>query len=176
MQMFGIGIPELLIILLLAVLVVGPDRLPQVAADMARWIRQARAYGQHLTRDFSEVVGEIEKEAGTSRDDWKEIGKVVGLRTGEVTKELERVASEVEKAGSAAAEDAAVDLEAEPAKAESTNGESPSVLPVDATARSPVEGQAEDPPDEAPAVDASGDAAEKSWYVPERASRRRSSE
>jgi Sec-independent protein translocase protein TatA len=41
MQLIGIGIPELLVILVLTVIVVGPDRLPEVAAQLARWIRQA---------------------------------------------------------------------------------------------------------------------------------------
>ena len=77
MQMFGVGILELMVILLLAVIVVGPDRLPAVAADLARWIRQGRAYARVMTKDFNEVVGELEKEAGANREDWKEIASVV---------------------------------------------------------------------------------------------------
>jgi Tat protein translocase TatB subunit len=96
MQMLGIGLPELMVILVLAVLVIGPDRLPQFAADLARWIRQARAYANHLTKDFNEVVGELEKEAGATREDWKEIASVVGLHTGEVGRELQKAASQLE--------------------------------------------------------------------------------
>ncbi len=168
MQMLGIGIPELLVIFLLAILVVGPDRLPELAADMARWIRQARAYGQHLTRDFSEVVSEIEKEAGTTRDDWKEIANVVGIKTNEVTKELNEVAADVEAA-------TRVD----------DGGARPKVLALDATSRSPAEQAAaadeEAAAEAAPAAEGGSDAAEaddaeKPWYVPERSGRRRSSE
>ena len=84
MQMFGVGALELMVILILAVLVVGPDRLPQVAADLAQWIRRARVYANHLSKDFNEVVGELEKEVGASRDDWKEIAGVVTRQGGAV--------------------------------------------------------------------------------------------
>ena len=48
MQMFGVGILEIMVILTLAVLVVGPERLPQVSAELAQWIRRGRAYARHL--------------------------------------------------------------------------------------------------------------------------------
>ncbi len=157
MQMLGIGIPELLVIFLIAILIVGPERLPELAADMARWIRQARAYGQHLTRDFSEVVSEIEKEAGTTRDDWKEIANVVGIKTSEINKELNQVAAEVDEATRV---DDGVSM--------------PKVLAFDATSRSPAEAPAAEAEPAAPAAEA--DEAEKPWYEPERSARRRSSE
>jgi Tat protein translocase TatB subunit len=96
MQMLGIGLPELMVILILAVLVIGPDRLPQFAADLAKWIRQARVYANHLTKDFNEVVGELEKEAGATREDWKEIASVVTRNTGDVARELQKAASQLE--------------------------------------------------------------------------------
>ena len=77
MQMFGVGVFELLVILIIAAIVVGPDKLPQVAADLAKWIRQTRAYARHLLGDFNEVIAELEKEAGASREDWKEIASVI---------------------------------------------------------------------------------------------------
>ena len=67
MQMFGIGLPELMVVLFLTVVVVGPDKLPGMAADLARWIKRARAYAEHRTKDFGDVVAELEKEVGTSR-------------------------------------------------------------------------------------------------------------
>src|SRR5215218_796613 len=95
MQMFGVGPLELLVVLVLAVIVIGPDRMPAFAADLARWIRRGRAYATHLTRDFNEVIGELEKEAGTSREDWKEIASVVGLHTNALASELTKVATQV---------------------------------------------------------------------------------
>src|SRR3989304_1466882 len=64
MQMFGVGILELLVILVITAIIVGPERMPQVAADLARWIRRARAHGQHPTRGLTDGVSELEGGAG----------------------------------------------------------------------------------------------------------------
>lgn len=40
--MFGLGIPELIIILVVALLVFGPGRLPEVGAALGRGIRDFR--------------------------------------------------------------------------------------------------------------------------------------
>ena len=64
MQMLGIGLPELFVILILSALVIGPDRIPQVAADLATWIRRMRAYAVHLQRDFNDVMGDLEYRTG----------------------------------------------------------------------------------------------------------------
>jgi len=158
--MFGVGILELMVILLLAVIVVGPDRLPGVAADLARWIRQARGYARVMMKDFNEVVGELEKEAGTSREDWKEIASVVTRNTGDIGKEIAKVTRDLEDSG---------DLDAakarEPSNVVSIEGARDGA--AEQTVQS-IDGAAEAQPAE-----------EKPWYVPEkaaRASRRRRSE
>jgi sec-independent protein translocase protein TatB len=163
MQFFGIGILELMVILFLTVIVVGPDRLPAVAADLARWIRQGRAYARHMMGDFNSVVADLEKEANVSREDWKEIGNVLGRHTGDIGKELNKVTRDLEESG---------DLEAKKA-AEPSN-----VVSIDGARNGDSETS------ESTANGANGDtpaetAEAKPWYVPEkprRASRRRSSE
>ena len=48
--MFGVGLPELAVIAFVAVLVFGPDRLPDLARQAGRMARQARALA-HQARD-----------------------------------------------------------------------------------------------------------------------------
>ncbi|MBN1136031.1 MAG: twin-arginine translocase TatA/TatE family subunit [Anaerolineae bacterium] len=48
----NIGALELLVILLLALLVVGPERLPQLARDLAKALRSARRVYENLSRDL----------------------------------------------------------------------------------------------------------------------------
>jgi Tat protein translocase TatB subunit len=163
MQMFGIGLPELMVILILAVVVVGPDRLPAVAADLARWIRRTRAYAQHLMGDFNEVIGEMEKEAGASREDWKEIASLVTRHTGDIGKELEKVGGQLERSTS---------MDLDEAKAESGDGWT-NVVPFEGAKAEKGNGVEE--PHEAEQEAASSEE-QQPWYVPERTSRRRSRE
>src|SRR5438874_11901727 len=98
MQAFGIGIPELLVILVLAVIVVGPDKLPEVAGQLARWIRQARTFAQLATHDFTGVIAELEKEVGTSREDLKDIADFIGGSTATLANELSSTSEEIRDA------------------------------------------------------------------------------
>ena len=161
MQMFGVGPLELMVILILTVLVVGPDRLPAVASDLAQWIRRARAYATHLTRDFNEVVSDLEKEVGASREDWKEIAGVVSRQTGAVTGPITSAASALEKSldepkNTTASE--ATPLAETPAAAVNSNGNGVAPLGDDTAAET----------DGAPAEEA-----EKAWYETDRPVRRR---
>ncbi len=59
MDFFGIGILELLLILVVALLVMGPDRLPKVAQRMGNLLVQARRSINEATSTFT---AEIEAE------------------------------------------------------------------------------------------------------------------
>ena len=53
---FGIGILELMLIIVLAIIVLGPERMPGVIRQIAKFIRQMRAIGSELTSQFSEEL------------------------------------------------------------------------------------------------------------------------
>lgn len=55
--MFGIGIPELLVILVVATFVFGPDRLPEFARQSGRMIRQLRRLSQQARDDIRNELG-----------------------------------------------------------------------------------------------------------------------
>lgn len=55
--MFDIGFPELLIVSLVALLVLGPERLPEALRTLSLWIARMR-------RSFLNVKAEIEREIG----------------------------------------------------------------------------------------------------------------
>jgi sec-independent protein translocase protein TatB len=55
--MFDIGFPELMLISIVALLVIGPDQLPQAIRTLSLWIGRIR-------RSFANIRLEIEKEIG----------------------------------------------------------------------------------------------------------------
>jgi Tat protein translocase TatB subunit len=59
---FGLGIPEIIVILVVALVVFGPDRLPQVAAQVGRWVRDFRRMTADLTAEFQSVTKEFSSE------------------------------------------------------------------------------------------------------------------
>ena len=55
--MFDIGFPELLLVSVVTLLVLGPERLPEALRSLGLWLGRAR-------RSFSRVKTEIEREIG----------------------------------------------------------------------------------------------------------------
>ena len=62
MEFFGVGLPELVVILVLTLIVVGPQRLPEVAAQMARAIKEFRRYTSGMSKELLDAVQELERE------------------------------------------------------------------------------------------------------------------
>jgi TatA/E family protein of Tat protein translocase len=56
--MFGIGAPELLIILVVALLVLGPKRLPEMARSLGRGMAEFRRASNEFTRTLTASVEE----------------------------------------------------------------------------------------------------------------------
>lgn len=57
--MGSIGAPEILVILVLALLVLGPDRLPQAARTLGRWVGELRRLTGSLQSEVRGVVDEV---------------------------------------------------------------------------------------------------------------------
>ncbi len=55
--MFGVGLPELAVIIVVGLLVFGPDRLPDYAKQAGRFIRQVRAFSTSTRDDIRRELG-----------------------------------------------------------------------------------------------------------------------
>ena len=54
--MFDIGFSEVLVIFVLALVVLGPEKLPKVAAQVGRWIGRARGMARQFREQLEEEV------------------------------------------------------------------------------------------------------------------------
>ena len=50
--MFGIGIPELMLIMVIALIVLGPERMPRVARDLGKVVGDLRRTSDELREEF----------------------------------------------------------------------------------------------------------------------------
>lgn len=54
MNLFGLSPGELLLIMMVAMVVLGPEKLPEVAASLGKWIREFRRATEELTAQFAD--------------------------------------------------------------------------------------------------------------------------
>jgi Sec-independent protein translocase protein TatA len=80
MELFGVGIPELGLVLLIALVIVGPQRFPEVARQIAQWIRTARSFTDAVMQDVRAAVDEIEQEVTAANDGVNPIRELQELR------------------------------------------------------------------------------------------------
>ena len=60
--MFEVGFTEIILILGIALLVLGPEKLPKLANQVGRWAGRARAMARQLRQQLDEEVTIIEKD------------------------------------------------------------------------------------------------------------------
>lgn len=65
--MFGIGMPELAVILVVALIVLGPKRLPEVARQLGRAMAEFRRQSNDLMEEFQTSTRVEEEEARRAR-------------------------------------------------------------------------------------------------------------
>ena len=86
--MFDIGFPELMLVAIVGLLVIGPNRLPEALRTLGLWLGRLR-------RSFNTVKAEIEKEVGMD-----EVRRQ--LHNEAVMDEMKRIEREVKDTGKAA--------------------------------------------------------------------------
>ncbi len=132
--MFDIGWSEMFIILLVAVLVIGPRDLPKMARTVGRWVGRARAMARDFQRSIDDMIREAELDEikrqvdrmGTT-DLAGELNKAVDPK-GELKKALDLSDIDAPKTSSPAP---APEKESKPAASGPGEGRKPEVAPTD---------------------------------------------
>ena len=96
--MFGIGLPEMILIMALALIVVGPDKLPDLARSVAKGVLELKKTVSALKEDladenpFDAVKPELEEAADSIK---KQLGEVTPDGFTGIVKDLEEGLQEV---------------------------------------------------------------------------------
>lgn len=75
--MFGLSMGELAVILLVAVVVVGPKELPTVVRAVVRTLAQIRGIGHEFRKNFEELAQEAELNA--LREEFTQLPTIIDL-------------------------------------------------------------------------------------------------
>ena len=96
--MFGIGLPEMILIMALALIVVGPDKLPELARSVAKGVLELKKTVSSLKEDladenpFDAVKPELEEAADSIK---KQLGEATPDGITGIVKDLEEGLQEV---------------------------------------------------------------------------------
>ena len=63
MDIFGIGIPELLVILVLAMVAVGPEKMVEYSGKAGKWFAQFRRETSEVTKEFKDALEGVVQDA-----------------------------------------------------------------------------------------------------------------
>ena len=99
----GVGPLEFLVIIIVALIFVGPERLPRLAADMARTIRELRKYTTAIADEFGDVIKDFEKQTEGERGELSKLSETLTGATKSVTETIRGARADAEGLPSPAA-------------------------------------------------------------------------
>jgi TatA/E family protein of Tat protein translocase len=74
MSLFGMGAGEIMVIMIIALIIFGPGRLPEIMSQIGRTVREFKKMTSDLTSEFEGSVGDVRSTVGEVRqtmDDMK---------------------------------------------------------------------------------------------------------
>jgi len=100
--MFDIGWPEMAVVAVIALIIIGPKDLPRILRYAGRWAGKARKVAREFHRNFDDMVRESELdevkksvEKASSFNPVKDIGNEIDP-TGAIKKDIEDLTKDVE--------------------------------------------------------------------------------
>jgi len=107
---FDVGFWEILLIGVVGLLVIGPEKLPEVARNVGKWVGKTRRYVANVRRDFEselnssdlrELLGEQEAQIrelrGMVDQTKREFGESVETLGADIEKDIDEVKSELKE-------------------------------------------------------------------------------
>jgi sec-independent protein translocase protein TatB len=137
--MFDIGWSELLLVLVVALVVVGPKDLPRLMRTVGRWVGRARAMADQFRSSFDEMARETELDELRQEIQALRANNPITRTAREIENSIQ--APDTPNTDTASPEDAPEDIHAEPTEEAHANHQAP-LLPEGDTPADKPEGQA----------------------------------
>ena len=96
MEFLGIGYQELLLVLVLLLVVVGPDRLPGMAYQIGRAVRTMQGYARAVRDEFKDEIDYLDEQYKVVKGQVDEAQQVLRSENARLNAELREVTGAVE--------------------------------------------------------------------------------
>ncbi len=108
MEFLGIGYQELLLVLVLLLVVVGPDRLPGMAYQIGRAVRTMQGYARAVRDEFKDEIDYQDEQYKAVKGQVDEAQQVLRTENAKLNSELREVSASVESTVALATTDSPV--------------------------------------------------------------------
>ncbi len=98
MEFLGVGYQEILVILVLMLIVLGPERLPEMAFQIGKGVRKMQRYARAVRDEFSEEFQYLEEQYNTVRGDIDEARHDLEREQRELDRDVREVDRELQQA------------------------------------------------------------------------------